>query len=165
MIKKLTPSDFGAWKQLRLEGVKAHPESFGESYQHIKEQDVQWFEQSLKNGTTFAYEQERQMVGLVGMFSMQPGNMKHRAVLFGLYVKPEYRKQGLADALVHHAIEYAKPDHTQIHVTVTTNNEPAFSLYKKHGFILYGTEPNALRVAGQYFDEYLCYFEMYLKDF
>ncbi|MBL0320325.1 MAG: GNAT family N-acetyltransferase [Alphaproteobacteria bacterium] len=56
---------------------------------------------SLRRGTMFAYETDGEMVGLVGIFAMQPGNLKHRAVLFGLYVKPEYRK-GIASTLVEH---------------------------------------------------------------
>jgi len=155
MIRKLTTDDFEIWKALRLEAVKDYPESFGESYENIVEQDIKWFEQSLKNGTIFVYEKDNQIIGLVGTFSMQPGNMTHRATLFGLYVQPEQRQKGIAGELVEHVISFVAKTHKQIHLTVTTNNNAAIDLYKKHGFIIYGTEPDALYLDGKYYDEHL----------
>ncbi|MBL0319899.1 MAG: GNAT family N-acetyltransferase [Alphaproteobacteria bacterium] len=155
MILQLTENDFQQWKVLRLEAVKLNPESFGESFENVQKQDEAWFHDSLKRGTMFAYETDGEMVGLVGTFPMQPGNLKHRAVLFGLYVKPEYRSKGIASTLVEHVIGYVKPTHEQIHLTVATNNEAATALYKKHGFIVYGTEPDALKIGNDYYDEYL----------
>ena len=155
MIRKLTTDDFNKWKLLRLEAVKLHPKSFGESLENVQQQDKAWFEGSLKKGTTFAYEQNGEMVGLIGTYSLQPGNLKHRAALYGLYVKPEHRSKGIASSLVEHIINFTKTTHKQIHLTVTTNNEAATNLYKKHGFTPYGTEPDALLIAGKYYDEYM----------
>lgn len=154
-IRKLTTNDFDEWKQVRLEAVKNQPESFGESYNNIVEQDSEWFKKSLANGTTFAKIIEDNIAGLAGTFTMKPGNMKHRAVLFGLYVKPEHRGKKIAEALINHIIEYVKPYHTQLQATVTTNNEVAIALYKKHGFEIYGTDSNVLLIDGSYYDEYL----------
>jgi ribosomal protein S18 acetylase RimI-like enzyme len=155
MIRQLTADDFQKWKALRLEAVKLNPESFGESLENVQKQDEAWFDDSLKKGTTFSYEVDGEMVGLIGTFPMQPGNLKHRAVLFGLYVRPEYRSKGVASALVERVVGYVKPKHEQIHLTVTTNNKAATALYKKHGFIVYGTEPDALKIGNDYYDEYL----------
>ncbi len=155
MIRKITVDDFDEWKILRLEAVKLNPESFGESYEGVEKQGIRWFEESLKNSITFSYLQDGKMVGLVGVFSAQPENMRHRANLFGLYVKAEHRGKGIGSTLVEQVIGYAKPNHKQIHLTVTTTNQSAMSLYKKHGFVIYGTEPDALLVDGKYYDEYL----------
>ena len=158
MIRQLTANDFQKWKALRLEAVKLNPESFGESLENVQRQDEAWFSDSLKRGSIFTYTitiDSEKMAGLIGTFPMQPDNLKHRAVLFGLYVKPEYRAQGIASALVEHVIGHVKPTHEQIHLTVTTNNKAATALYKKHGFIVYGTEPDALKIGNDYYDEYL----------
>ena len=155
MIRKLTAIDFDKWKALRLEAVKLNPESFGESFDNVKKQDKLWFEDSLKKGAVFAYEKDDMMVGLIGAFPMILGNLLHRSVLFGLYVKPEFRKHGIANELVERVIDFVEPTHEQLHLTVTTNNEAAVALYKKHGFVIYGTEPNALKIGNNYYDEYL----------
>jgi len=155
MLRQLEISDFTEWKKLRLEAVKNHPESFGQSYQGVEKQNEKWFQNSLENGDTFAYFKDNQMVGLVGTFTMQPENMRHRAVLFGLYVKKEYTRKGIASALIKQIINHVKPTHKQLHLTVTTNNEAAISLYKKHGFVIYGTESSALLINNKYYDEFL----------
>jgi ribosomal protein S18 acetylase RimI-like enzyme len=155
MIRKITIDDFDKWKRLRLEAVKLHPEAFGESYEGVKKQDKKWFEESLKNSVTFTYLQDNKMIGLIGIFSMQPENMRHRASLFGLYVKADHRGKGIAGALVEQVLNYVKPNHKQLHLTVTTTNQVAISLYKKHGFVIYGTEPDALLIGDKYYDEYL----------
>jgi ribosomal protein S18 acetylase RimI-like enzyme len=155
MIRQITIDDFEEWKTLRLEAVKLYPESFGQSYEGVQKQDKKWLEQSLENGAMFTYEQNGKMVAIAGTFSMKPENMRHRATLFGLYVNNNHHGKGIASALVNHIIDYTKPNHKQLHLTVTTNNNPAISLYKKHGFVIYGTEPDALLINGKYYDEYL----------
>lgn len=155
MIRQLTVNDFDKWKVLRLEAIRLNPESFGESFDNVQKQDRAWFEDSLKKGTVFAYEKDGLMIGLIGTFPMQIGNLLHRAVLFGLYVKPEFHKHGIANELVEHVIDFVKSTHEQLHLTVTTNNKAALALYNKHGFITYGTEPNALKIGNSYYDEYL----------
>ena len=153
MIRKLGIDDFEKWKKLRLEAVSLHPASFGESYQGIKKQDTEWFKKSLDNGDIFASFKSDSMVGLIGVFSMQPENMRHRAVLFGLYVNAEHRNKNVASSLIDCVVNYVRPTHKQLHLTVTTDNEPAIFLYKKHGFIIYGTQPNALLVNDSYHDK------------
>ncbi len=43
----------------------------------------------------------------------------------------------------------------QLHLTCVTSNLGAVALYQKHGFKIYGTEPNALKIGDTFFDEYL----------
>jgi ribosomal protein S18 acetylase RimI-like enzyme len=155
MIRQLTLNDFDTWKEIRTEAVKLHPESFGESYEAVIKQDISWFEKSLQNGTIFAYEQNGKMVGIVGTYPMQPQNMRHRAVLFGLYIKDGYRKSGIASALVKHIINFVAPTHRQIHLCVNTKNSAAVALYQKQGFVIYATEPDALLIGDKYYDDYL----------
>ncbi|MEZ5690965.1 MAG: GNAT family N-acetyltransferase [Rickettsiales bacterium] len=155
MIRKITIDDFEQWKKLRLEAVRQYPQSFGQSYSGVQKQDRKWCTDSLKNGDIFTYEQNGKMVAIAGIYSMKPENMRHRAVLFGMYVKPEFHKQGIASALINHIIDDIKPSHKQLQLTVTTTNNPAIELYKKHGFVIYGTDPDALLVDGKYYDEYL----------
>ena len=43
----------------------------------------------------------------------------------------------------------------RVNLTVTAVNEAALHLYQRHGFRIYGTEPDALKVAGRNYDEHL----------
>jgi ribosomal protein S18 acetylase RimI-like enzyme len=91
---------------------------------------------------------------------MQPDNLSHRAVLFGLYITPKHRNKGIAGMLIKHVIDYVSSTHEQLHLTVNTTNVSAINLYLKHGFKVYGTLPKALKIGDKYFDEYLMYKEL-----
>ena len=62
-----------------------------------------------------------------------------------------------AQAMLAEALAFAKQQAglLQIHLGVTTSNTSALRLYQAAGFSIYGTEPAALCIDGQLFDEYL----------
>ncbi len=155
MIRQITLKDFTEWKKIRLEAVKLHPESFGENAAEVARQNKEYLEKSLQNGTIFCYEENNKMIGIVGTFSMPYENMRHRANLFGLYIKENFRNRGIASLLVNHLINFLSQNHKQVHLCVTTTNVPALTFYQKHGFVIYGTEPDALLINNQYHDEYM----------
>jgi ribosomal protein S18 acetylase RimI-like enzyme len=56
--------------------------------------------------------------------------------IFLLYVKPEYRKQGIGTALMKYAENWAKErGDRQLGLQVFTNNQAAFNLYQRLGYI------------------------------
>ncbi len=86
--------------------------------------------------------------------------MQHRGKLFAVYVRPEYRGQGIADQLIDIIINHAKSRVIQLHLTCTTANESAVKLYQKHGFKIYGTEPRSLKIDYDFFDEHMMILEL-----
>jgi ribosomal protein S18 acetylase RimI-like enzyme len=81
--------------------------------------------------------------------------LRHKAVLWGMYVRPEARRTGLAAALVQHVIEHARPLVEEICLTVVASNVAARRLYSAAGFKEYGLERRALKVGREYYDEVL----------
>lgn len=156
MIKILTPNDVAAWKQIRLEGLLESPQAFGESYEvEFNKTDAEQSEQ-LRKSTIFAYLNESgEILGVLGFYITAVTKAQHRGNLFCMYVRPQHRGKGIGSNLIDEAVEYAKTKVKQLHLTVVTSNEAAFRLYKQKGFSVYGTEPRALLVDGEYFDEYL----------
>lgn len=140
---------------MRLEALQCHPEAFGESWEALRRLDQAWWDVYSNQAAIFAYILPDALVGIVGVSSQKEEKIRHKAHLSGLYVKEKYRRQGVADTLLRQAIEYASLDHRQLCLTVTVSNVPAIALYKKHKFIIYGTEPQALMVNNQFYDEHL----------
>jgi ribosomal protein S18 acetylase RimI-like enzyme len=72
-----------------------------------------------------------------------------------VYVTPEYRRRGVARALMESLIARARRDPSleQILLAVTTANDAASGLYRSLGFTTYGTEPRARRIGSTYIDE------------
>ena len=82
-----------------------------------------------------------QVVGYVGSQSVLDG-----ADMMNIAVSPEYRRQGVAKALVNELIAYlSKNDVIALLLEVRVSNEPAITLYEKMGFQQVGRRPNYYR--------------------
>jgi ribosomal protein S18 acetylase RimI-like enzyme len=76
-------------------------------------------------------------------------------MLWGMYIKPEYRGKNVADNLLKFVILFAKTKVMQLHLTCVASNDRAVKFYQRNGFEIYGTEPRALKIDKQYYDELL----------
>ena len=78
---------------------------------------------------------------------------RHKVTLWGTFVSPRYRRQGLARMLVSKAISHARANNVRrINLTVFVPNESAVRLYQSLGFVVCGAEPEAVCIAGAYYD-------------
>lgn len=79
---------------------------------------------------------------------------RHKAVVTGLYVVPEYRAHGIGGKLVMTLLDEARriPGLTRLQIFVIGNNDVAKTLYERYGFEVYGIEPDAKRQNGISFD-------------
>ena len=60
-----------------------------------------------------------------------------------LYVKPEYRGEGIGTALIKNIFAYAKESHChKVRWQVSKWNDPAIAFYKSMGAVIEGTEAN-----------------------
>jgi ribosomal protein S18 acetylase RimI-like enzyme len=154
-IRILKQEDWKIWKSFRLEALKNSPENFGSSY----EEELNWSDSDFQNALTksdiFGAFIDNSPASCAGFYSLNSVKTKHRGFIWGMYTRPEYRGQGIASALIQTIINYANSRVTQLHLTCVTNNLGAVTFYKKHGFKVYGTEPNALKIGDKFFDEYL----------
>lgn len=163
--RPLEVEDFETYLQLQEEALQNSPELFGSdfvSYQAIsKLSKEQLFEQFLDYPYNFllaCFNSVNKPIGMIGFSSKKDKtNLRHKAEIWGLYVKPEYRKNNIATSLIQHLVQSAKDNlgTEQILLKVAVPNSKAYSLYLKLGFLVYGTEIRALKVGDQYVDEYL----------
>ncbi|MEG2652554.1 MAG: GNAT family N-acetyltransferase [Ruthenibacterium sp.] len=79
------------------------------------------------------------------------GKCKHRAE-FGISIQKAYWGCGVGSAVLKAALEQARRiGYTQVELEVITENTRAIALYKKFGFVRYGTNKKAFRCRdGQY---------------
>jgi len=100
---------------------------------------------------------ENQLVGVVS-FTRDGGDrekLRHKGILFRMYVSKDFRGQGFAKKLIEKLVEKVKKisDIEQINLTVISNNDNAKKLYEKFGFITFGSESNAIKWKDKYFTE------------
>ncbi len=148
------------WK-LRLEALKTQPEAFGSSYEEQVHTPMNEVESRINdepdNYILGAFTEEGELIGMAG-FRREPGRkMRHKGMVWGVYVTSAHRGKGIAKALMQEILRRGQAIEglRQIQLAVVTANTAAASLYKGLGFVSYGLEKEALMVDGRLYDEEL----------
>jgi len=155
-VRRLEASDVADYRELRLEGMKAHPESFGASWESEAEKPISWWAERLETATVFGgWVNDSPLVGVAGLAVYDTPKMRHKGVLWGMYVRPGARGTGLAAALVQQVVAHARTLVEQVCLTVAASNVAARRLYGAAGFEEYGLERRGLKVGSEYYDQVL----------
>jgi ribosomal protein S18 acetylase RimI-like enzyme len=159
-IRTLVAADAAAFHALRLRGLLECPQAFASSYEEEAGTALVEIERRLQprpDAALLGAFQEGVLVGMVGLQREGMAKMAHRAHLWGVYVAPEVRAQGLGAALVTTALKHATDTWASRRVTLGVNvrNTAALALYRKLGFVEYGLEQEYLLVDGEFHDEVL----------
>jgi RimJ/RimL family protein N-acetyltransferase len=155
-IRPLTPEDAEAYRELRLESLRQHPEAFASTYESAAQRPDSAWRTTLEQLTFFgAFAGDGRPVGLVAFDQSDGDKDKHRGWLLQMYVRPEMRGTGCAQALVETLLEQARGKVLQVHLGVWSENQPAIRLYEKTGFVTYATDPRAFYVNGRFIDDHL----------
>ena len=159
VIRQLEVSDAERYRAVRLRALREEPDAFGSSYEEQVERPLSFFEDRIRpterRVTLGAFDGDA-LVGMVTFMRESGTKDEHKGNIIGMYITPEARGKGLGRALLLAAIERARrmPGVEQIHLGVVTRNTAARALYLSVGFVVYGTEPHALKLPdGHYLDE------------
>jgi RimJ/RimL family protein N-acetyltransferase len=155
-VRRLDAHDAAAYRELRLEGLKNHPEAFSSSWEGESGKPDAWWVERLETSTVFGgWIDNSPLFGVAGFRAHTATKLRHKAVLWGMYVRTEARGTGLAACLVQRVIEHARSHVEEICLTVVASNIAGKRLYSAAGFEPYGIERRALKVGQEYFDEVL----------
>lgn len=156
-IYRLTPSNTEGYRALMLEAYEAHPEAFTSNANERAALPLSWWESRLADREdnreiVFGAFEDNQLVGVAGLRREAREKVSHKATLFGMYVSPSFRGQGVGNELVRAVLKYARYQAGLIMVklTVSESNLSARRLYEQNGFISFGVEPYAVRVGKNY---------------
>jgi RimJ/RimL family protein N-acetyltransferase len=162
LVRQLGPADRDAYFQLRLRGLKAHPELFGQSYEEALAKGPAQHDAMLQGSQAAeghfllgAYASpDAPLIGVVGLARNQRDREQHKAAVTGMYVAPEAAGRGVGRALLNELLtRAARVDGLrQIQLMVDSRNEAARKLYESLGFRKYGCEVAGLNVAGVFHD-------------
>jgi RimJ/RimL family protein N-acetyltransferase len=159
IVRRLAVEEIAAMQALRREALAAEPLAFGATVQDDLALDTAHVERSLADPSTaaiFAAFAARAPVGMVGLVRMTREKVQHRALVWGMFVRPAYRGRGLAAMLLEAAVSHARgwSGVRQVQLSVTAPSAAARRLYERAGFTVWGCEPRALGWQGTFVDEY-----------
>jgi ribosomal protein S18 acetylase RimI-like enzyme len=161
-IRFLGESDLAAFKALRLEGLREHPESFGTDFDEDSRQpDSVWSDRVRKavddsGGSIVLADAGGELAGMVGIWRNGGVKNRHAANIWGVYVRPRYRRLKLADRMIGQALDWCRSRDVRIvRLSVAAWNAAAVRCYRRCGFLVYGVSPEEIRIGEVYHDELL----------
>jgi RimJ/RimL family protein N-acetyltransferase len=157
-IRRLTPADAAAFQALRLAALQEAPAAFGSSFEEEREFGASIIESRLAvrpDRGPFGAFSDGELVGLVALGRENMVKLAHKALVWGMYVTPRFRGQGIGRALLAAALSLARsvPGISQVNLSVNASNAGAIRLYESAGFKVFGHEPGAMLVNGELHDE------------
>lgn len=171
-IRTLTPQYVHEFRELRLTALRESPAAFGSSEEDERGRSLEETARRLRpsaddfvlgaiddgaeNGAEEGADGVHEvLVGMVGLHRFANLKERHKAIMWGMYVRADSRRRGLGRALVTELIERARamPGLLQVNLAVERDNRPAVELYRSFGFQPFGVEERALIVAGRPYAE------------
>ena len=84
--------------------------------------------------TWWAPSTRSRLLGVGGFARFAGDKLDHKGLVWGMYVRPEARGRGVADALMRALIEHARGCVCLLQLTVMADNARARAFYERHGF-------------------------------
>jgi GNAT superfamily N-acetyltransferase len=138
-IAVLTPADWKLYRELRLRALADAPEAFGSTLERESSREPDEWQARLANRIQWVARIGHRVVGTVGAI----GGDGETLELVSMWVEPDARGSGVADALVDAVLRRARIDGTPyVSLWVSQGNDRAEQLYARHGFVRTGaTQP------------------------
>jgi len=152
-IKKLPTNRWKDYRELRIEALKSDPAAFSSS--HVEEQKLSITEWKRRmNNVLFALDEDKPIGMMVYVF-LKLKKIKHVTNIYGVYVKKEYRTQGIGKQLLENVLTKINQNKNIIKINLHVNpkQKAALQLYKKFGFKKIGTLKKDICVNGKFYDE------------
>lgn len=159
----ITPDRWEEYRDLWLEALQQTPEAFAADYETQKNvPDSVWKERLREvvkgqDAMMVFAKQNTKLVGMIGAYFDDNPKFQHIATIWGAYVKPEYRKQGVATRMAEilFAMIGDRKEIKKIKTYSITNGHLAVNVYQHFGFDIIGVSKAELRIGESFFDVYI----------
>jgi RimJ/RimL family protein N-acetyltransferase len=156
-IRPLALPDATAFREIRLQAISESPSAVWPTHEEEAKRTVKETEARIQRTDTqvvFGAFMDAKLVGIAGLRREALDQVKHKAVLWGVFISPDRRREGLARKLFSSVLSFARDEGVlQIQLCVNAENDRARGLYRSLGFKPFGLEPRAMRIGDRYFDE------------
>lgn len=159
IIRQANIEDAAALRALRLEALQDRPIAFASDYEEESQYPLSRTEEQLKDQTinaTFIALMDSTLVGMMGIGQYRHKNVKHNAMIWGVYVQPGWRGKNISGQMLEACIGWARERSIKfVKLGVNATNTSALNSYIRANFKVYGVESQVIYYGGEYHDELL----------
>ena len=157
-IRALEKGDAADYQALRLRSLREEPNAFEASAEEEAKLTVEQvpghfgFGADATDSFVLGGFVNGVLVGIAGCSRDDPPRRRHRALLWGMYVLPDFRGRGIGRALVEETIGRVRAwrDVELLRLGVIESNGNARALYESCGFESVWREPQAYKLGDGY---------------
>jgi ribosomal protein S18 acetylase RimI-like enzyme len=154
-IKEIQSRDLQEYRKFLLKGLIEDEANFRISPDD--EKNAPFPTMDMADSFTLGAFEDHHLAGIVSFQreGKEREKLRHKGLLFRMYVDPQFRGKGIAQLLIKTVVERVERsgDIEQINLTVVSDNPVAKKLYEKFGFTSFALEKNALKWKGHYYTE------------
>lgn len=154
-VRRLTREDVPGWREVRLRMLAEEPENFLASHADWVDRPLADWEDFVGRNIFVSWFEDGRQVGTMGLRPQTARATRHRAVLIAVWLDPEWRGSGRAEAMLEAIVGVARGEGVlQIELEVAEGNDRARRFYERCGFVAVGPIPRAVRTeAGEFRDD------------
>lgn len=138
-IRKFEEADWPILKEIRLKALKTDPGVFGSNWQAESIMtDAEWCGWlTNENAASFGIFDKNEIIGMTGIAIYRDDPTGKKAILWGSWLEPAYRKKGVSSQMYKARIEWARkhPTCESIIVSHRASNAASKRANQKHGFV------------------------------
>lgn len=158
-VRVLTSQDVESYRVVRHTVLSSDPVAFVTTAAEFAARDVAGIAAQIiptEQAVTFGAFLAGELGGILSLARETRPSIRHRASIYGVGVLKEARGQSAGNALMQAAIQHAEQWEglTSLHLAVVETQHTARQLYERHGFKVWGMQPDAVRHAGQSYAEH-----------
>lgn len=159
---RLGPGDAERYWVLRKRMLEESPWAFSSDVETDRAREPGAFARRLAEGLTrggfgvmACADEGGALTAAAGLMRRPKPKIEHRAEIWGVFVRPDVRGQGLGRTVVRAAVREVLtwPGVDSVGLSVSMRSQQALRLYKSLGFRVWGREPDCLRLGGVSYDE------------
>ncbi len=145
-MRRLVAADAAIFRDIRLDGFRSAPEAFRVTAEDEAARPLEALAKRLDEQYVVGGFRDGTLQGVGGLARYEGAKLRHKALLWGMYVRASARGTGLAGAIIAALLDRARAEGIDsVLLTVVASNERARRLYERWGFEVYGVEPAAVR--------------------
>lgn len=152
---RLTGKDTDRFLELREKCLIEEAQNFRTSALDNSSLGFQYWHDRIERDHVAAIEVDDELKAIGGLSRFVGEKLDHRGLIWGMYVHPDLRGTGAADAIMNALVEAARSVLRQLLLTLAADNVGAQRFYERHSFATYAIEPDAILRADGFADEAL----------